>query len=295
MNDTGTNSSGFDLEALWEQIFGGDSSFFEGGERTGLTSALMFGGGNAAISDPSDLMEAMFSDMSRMQDAADESYQRGLDQEEQWENLLAGIMPTIEDQLIEVKDPAESEAYKRAQQEYERFVDTSAQNISAAAAGIQGRYQSSMNMVNTGRRPDGSLMTPAEKAAARHQLGGQMNNDIARAMAPMVDASNRQKAQLGMQAAGFLAQQEQLNIQAQQINAANILNGIQLQLQGRAALAQYVQQNQRSIVSTFQGLMALAQAGMDLDFYRDQNSTYHTFTGPTDWVEDSLEELLNAS
>jgi len=254
----------------------GDMEDFWGGEFFGNNAPMRYwdysGGANEAIFGPGEFRDAMLGEIDALQGAADRQFDRQSEREQQIEDFIGTIQERMERNRIEVKNPREYDFVQRGEQALSQFNDMTAQNISAAASGIRGQMQGAISMVNSGRRPDGTLMTPQEQAQARYQLQGQLNNASSRALTPIVNQHNAQRAAMGFQVAGLMVQAEQLNHRAHQINAANELNALNLELQGRTALAQYTMQNRESVVSLFNGMLQLAQVGMDLNDYRDENA-----------------------
>lgn len=285
----------------------GNVEDFWGGEFFGANAPMTYvdyaGGANEAIFGPGQFRDAMMGEIDALQGAADRQFGRQSERERQLEDLIGTIQERMEQNRIELKNPREYDFVKRGEQALSQFNDMTAQNISSAASGLRGQYMGAISAVNSGRRADGTMMTSAEQAQARYQLQGQLNNSTAQALTPIVNQHNAQRAAMGFQVAGLMVQAEQLNHQAHQINAANELNALNLELQGRQALAQYTMANRESVVSLFNGMMQLAQAGMSLNDYRNANADREGwFFGPSEdinaWAqnrdEGAYEEWMNS-
>lgn len=142
------------------------------------------------------------------------------------------------------------------------FDQTYAADVTAAISGIRESYQPQMQAIRNGMNPDGTLMTPAQQKdamfAMNQQIGGQVQNTYTQ----LASQYNQARAQL---AQGFSGQR--LNSQAlvgsymQQASAirnAAQASALQFEASGNQAMADLIYRNPESIVSRFQGLLAVA-------------------------------------
>jgi hypothetical protein len=172
-------------------------------------------------------------------------------------------------------------------------------NSSSTAAGIYSQMQDQIRQAQSGIRPDGTLMTEGERQQTMATLQQNTSLAVNQALTPIFAQTQQVIAQLGMgvaqmrqnQAQGFqgaagLAYQgeqgaanmrmqgqvggAQVEQQAQQqaynyrntaanLSQAATLQSLNLEMQGRTALADMVRQNPEGQVGIFQGMMALSQ------------------------------------
>lgn len=267
MNDVSQLSNIESLLAYLEQGGGGSSSGSPGSFQPT---------GNGAYQNPGeffasggDFRDVLFGELGTIQEKADAHFDRTSNREDQLESFLDGIQGKYEDTRLSTQNPEDFASVKRAEQALKEFEDLTAQNMSAAASGLQQQFQGQMSMIQSGRRADGTLMSPSEQRASQHQLNQQIGISKQQALTPILNQNNTQRAQMGFQVAGLMSQAEQLNQRAEQINATNQISAMQLELQGRQGLAQYTMQNKESVVSVFRGLIDLAQMGFAFEDYRN--------------------------
>lgn len=136
---------------------------------------------------------------------------------------FSGDVKGLVDGAVGKSDQAAA-SFKKGMAEY---ADVSAQNASAMAAGIRRNAQQQMKMVSDGMNPDGSLMTPAQQAAARQQIGFQVEQQVQSVATQQFDRFNETRlaaqqtysgllntaATTRLQGAGTLQQQEALGLQ----------------------------------------------------------------------------------
>lgn len=174
-----------------------------------------------------------------------------------------------------------------------RFEDRAAQDASAVAEGIRRSMKTSLKMARSGMRPDGSSMTAEEQHAVMQEMEFETGRQVQAAITPLMSDYNRARASLDqslaslrsqgaatrLQAAGQVASTDQAGTQnllaaqagrrdmanlasslsqaGAQLRQTALLTAVQLEAQGRMNLAQLVQQNPETIVSWFQGLLAM--------------------------------------
>lgn len=160
------------------------------------------------------LGDALFSDMRNQQTLADQAFKRGEKTIGEFDNVLAGADKSIlgaRDSAIEAVRRAEgaatadfatydkqaeaslldmdkrlatASAYTRsavassgrAVEDYER---DSRSNVAAMTSGLSERINQSLTEINAGLNPDGTMMTPAQRAQAKAQVTGAGMRQIA--------------------------------------------------------------------------------------------------------------------
>lgn len=222
-------------------------------------------GSDGYFTSGNDLYDTLMGEAGQMQDAADRHYGRVLERENEYGNFLDGIQGRYEDSRVDTSmNPEDYASVQRAEQEYNAFEDRTAQDISSTIAGHQAQFQTQQDAVNSGMRPDGSMMTAAEQTDARFGLNQQMGVGRQQAVNTIMSTYNQQKSALGMQVAGLTGQAEQLRQQGQIINAGNQIKAMELENSGRNALAQLTLNNPETVVSILGGLMSLNEMGASM-------------------------------
>ena len=273
-----------------EDMFG---EWAGGANRNSTGSATFFEGDNEAIASPEALRKAMARDVSEMQAAHDRNFERNQQRIDEFGNFLdEGLDEYRERSKVELQDPESYASVQRGEKALNEFEDLTAQNLSAAAQGIQGRFGKSISMVNAGRNPDGTLMTASQQAEQRQRLDGQINNATAQAMTPIVNQYNAQKAQMGFKVAGLTQAAERMEQQKKLFNAANEVKFASLELQGRGQMVQFQRANPESVVSLFGAMTSLTQAGMDLERFKDSQAWSMHMSGNTDTIDAQMDDLI---
>lgn len=204
----------------------------------------------------------MAGEIEQLQGASDRHFERTSSRESQLEGFVDGISGSVAEQMIDIQNPEDFASVRRAEQALKDFEDRTAQDMSAAALGIREQLAGDFAALQGGMRPDGTMMSPAEMDSARYNLQAKAGRAVQTTLTGIMSQYNQQRAQMGMNVAAMTNAAEQWNLQAQQINAANNLNALQLEAQGRTALSQYTMANKESVVSKFSGLMQLLHAGL---------------------------------
>lgn len=192
---------------------------------------------------------------------------------------------------IEQANRFAAEARESYEKTISNFRDTSAQDAANAAFGMRRNVQSQLQMMEADPN-----MSPAEKQAARMQMMSEVEPQVAQTVGGIFSNMNQQIAGMGANLANIIQSQSQtamagaqLGAQAGQAFGAQTLQSEQMgmqmrelganirtmgenayaaalsqipmfELQGRTAMAQFVQQNQYSPISIFTGLAAGIQA-----------------------------------
>lgn len=143
-----------------------------------------------------------------------------------------------------------------------RFDTTYADDVTAAIAGIRESYQPTLQAIRNGMNPDGTLMTPAQQKDAMFALQRQVGSQVQEVVTQMASSYNQARASL---AAGFSGQRLSSQQTAASLaqTAASIRNAaqaaaLQFEASGNQVMADLIYRNPESIVSRFQGLLALA-------------------------------------
>lgn len=282
------------------------------------------------------LSASMFGDIQRQQQAADRQHQRLGEQTAGFEEFIqgragdfeqlageqAGVLGSEAERLRAMgegqlsaleEDRAKFEEFKtdtlgnleerlgRSEKTFgdaiRRFEKEQTQALPAAiAAGIRADAQAQMKEIQSGLRPDGSMMTEAERQDAMMQVQTRTARQVQQAVVPVQERAQENLAQLrvgfsqlqqgnaaleaqirtefGRQDISFQQQKTQLQgVQAQlgsmaanlvslgeQLRSAAQLNAVNFEMQGRLSVSELIRQNPESVVGVFAGLAALLQA-----------------------------------
>ena len=234
----------------------------------GQNGELPFGGddysGYGFFTGGEDLMRILLGEAGEMQGAADDHYNRILEREGQLEGFLDSMQGRYEDSRLSTMDPTEYASVQRAEQALADFQNRTAQDMSSASMAMQRQFATQHNDVMAGMRPDGSMMTPQEQQDASFRLEQTIGTARQQTMTTLMTNYNREAAAMGMQVAQMTNAAEQMNQQAEIVNATNQMRVMELELQGRQSLAQLTLNNPETVVSVLGGLMQLNQMGAGL-------------------------------
>lgn len=142
------------------------------------------------------------------------------------------------------------------------FDQTYASDVQAAISGIRESYQPQMQAIRNGMNPDGTLMTPAQQKDAMFAMNSQVGSQVQNTFTQLASSYNQARASLAQGFSGQRLNSQQLAGSLQQ-TAASIRNAaqataLQFEASGNQAMADLIYRNPESIVSRFQGLLALA-------------------------------------
>lgn len=171
-----------------------------------------------------------------------------------------------------------------------QFKDTGAQDAANAAFGMRRNIEMANKQIDAGLNADGSMMSPAEKQAARQQLYSESESQVSQAVTGIYSNMNQQVASMQGNLAGLRTGQAQQTLaggqlrgqigttfgaqtlDAQQTNyrmkelgsnlrtmgeqayASAMQQSVMFEMQGRQTMAQMVRENPRQFVSMFAGL-----------------------------------------
>jgi len=170
-----------------------------------------------------------------------------------------------------------------------QYKDTNLQTAQATASGISRNFQAQMQQINAGRNPDGSAMTPEQQESARSQIRSEQMTQVASAMAPLVTRGQEflaglkgniaqtqmgaanMEAGIGQGRSNVLAMAQRSREFSANLRQMGVIQGAQLEMQGRGQLGQMIQANPETVVSKFQGLMAMFGADQQFGLSPGQN------------------------
>lgn len=214
------------------------------------------------------LSSALMSDLENDQTLRDEQYNRVNNEIEGLRGFFGqGAEEYTQqagqdaDRLRSVAEEQRALFEQKADDVMGQYEDYTAQQLSNSTAAIERRFQSDLQMVNSGTRPDGTLMSPGEQAAMRQQLSAQIGSEVFTQMTNIQTSFNQTRAQLGLalneQRLNSFQVQNQMEMQASAITQAAGMQALQFEAQGRMAIAELVRSNPRTSVSLFEGMSAL--------------------------------------
>ena len=180
-----------------------------------------------------------------------------------------------------------TEGFKQAISQYS---DRSAQQAGDLRIGLERQYQSAMKDINSGMNPDGTMMSPAEKAANRQNLQQSMGEQVSQGVNQIFTAFNdtkismegnlaslrqaqsqtamaggqlRGQTGLGFGAqtldaqkvrAGYLELSANLTTTMEQMSAASELGAINLLTNGHKDMYEMISNNKRGVTSMYAAL-----------------------------------------
>ena len=143
-----------------------------------------------------------------------------------------------------------------------RFDSTYADDVTAAISGIRESMQPTLNAIRSGLTPDGNMLTPAQQKDMMLAVQRQVGSQVQTVATQMASQYNEARAQLGLAFSGQRLGMQQTvgayNQMAASIRNAATAAALQFEASGNQAVADLIYRNPESVVSRFQGLLALA-------------------------------------
>lgn len=207
-------------------------------------------------------------EMGLLQQAADRQFIRNQEPIEGMRDVIgrAGEITSVGNQTADELTglgTSQAQAFEQgASDTMSQFDSTFTGDMTAAISGIRESYQPQMQAIRNGMNPDGTLMTPAQQKDALFAMNQQVGSQVQQTYTSLSSAYNQARAQLSQ---GFSAQRlnSQQLVGALAQSAAAIRNAaqasaLQFEASGNQVMADMIYRNPESIVSKFQGFLALA-------------------------------------
>lgn len=214
------------------------------------------------------LGSALGEETGMLQDAADRQFLRNQEPIDDMRNLIgrSGEITQVGERtandLTALGDKQRNEFETGVTEAMDRFDSTYADDVIAHISGVRESMQPTLNAIRNGLNPDGSMMTPAQRKDATYAVTMQTNSQVQQVATTMASQYNEARAALAQGFSGQRLSSQQLagayTQAASAVRNAAQATALQFEAQGIQSMADLIYRNPESIVSRFQGLLALA-------------------------------------